>query len=366
MLSLLRFFILSGILLIGSSGDPSQAQPWIDFSSQRPEQEWYHQLFKRLSPRLIHRLGDSLELGAALKASPIDRSKILRILERNQARTLDEFIMKLNVWMTPDLDAWIQARAQQESGSLTKRDVEQLRRTYLSRKISVEEFLVAFDFYRWLGLAPDSLFLRLRPENPGDLARVRRVKSIILWPYTPIRKHGENRPKLNWETSDWAQIFARFKRFGVEHFFDELYSQLVNPESGSATTRHIAGFEDHFIFRCLQLSESDPHRAIGLLQAYLLTDKVYVAAQQVPDQNSDVERFGSARLFSYLSGLRRKRDIQSFFALKKPQEFLETTAEIPMIIRRVLESGPGESLFYPRSCAGQVARAKPVGRSPKD
>ena len=245
--------------------------------------------------------------------------------------------------------------------------VETRKLDYLKAKLTPEELVILFDFYRSIEIpdhkrAPESFFSASRPVHRSDLRLVRNIKSNTLWPVTPRRAHGHNLRKIPLDADAWRKTYELFVNFKMEDRFYEIWSQWVNLESGNSTTRHIVSFEDFFIFRCKEISAGAPYVALGLLQAYLVNR---VSSETIVGGGTSKKSQGLTALLMYLNNIRNAEQAKRFFAGNWPEGLLNenteapnSRAKVPARIHRVLQNGPGAEDHYnfPR-CGSNLARA---------
>jgi len=354
-----------GLSFLSSELSAQTEAPWIEFSSKSADQNWYHKtLFKALK-RVIGEHEEILELATNLKRGASGAVKRDQILITNHVRTFEDFIHRIALQVDPELKAWLALEEKKKAGQATARDVAIQRGYYLKAKISPEELVVVYDFYRSIRTpdskrAPESFFLQSRPLHRSDIPLAREVKSYTNWPITPRRTHGKNLPKVALDVPAWSGTFALFARMKMESLFDEIWSQWVNLEAGNATTRHIVSFEDFFIYRCKELSATQPYRAFGLLQAYLINR---VSSESIIAEKTSVRSKGLTALLIYMHDIRNANQARLFFEGKWPEALLnentdepEGWAKIPARIHDVLQNGPKNDLYYKLpGCAGNLA-----------
>jgi hypothetical protein len=334
----------------------AQPEPWARFSKNETEQRWYHQQFSQAFARVITDKSQLSKLAGSLKLGPVGSVDRDQVLDDFDILSFEQFMSRIHIRMEYFRKRWNNLEDQKRTGQATGQDVARALHDYLDSKLSVDEFVVVYDLYRQIGRAPKSFFSKARPLHRVDVVLALKVKSTVSWPLVPRRKHDQSLPKLPLDVKAWAQIYGDFEKMKMIPLLEELWSQWVNPQAGSSTTRHIIGFEDAFIFHCQQLSKSDPFRAVGLLQAYLISRVGSVTILSGRDPKGS----GSASLLLYLNSLRNRDQLRKFFKGIWPERLGfdgddKKLSGVPAILKRVLSDGPAGERFYPKAAADITA-----------
>ncbi len=351
--------------------------PWLQFSTQPHQQRQYHQtlfaVFKRFisDPEVLNRLAHALKNGSS---GFVTRDQIL---DDYDLFGFSDFVSRVHVQMEPPRRQWMSLEDDLRRGRVSYHPVQAARQVYLDKKISVDELLVVYDFYRQIGRAPESFFSKNRPIHRSDILLALKVKSITLWPLTPRRAHDTQSPKVALDQKAWSEIYEQFKRARALMLLDELWSQFVNPQSGGSTTRHIVGFEDAFLWHCQRISKKEPYRAVALLMGYLInkvsSQHIYIWEEATKNSSAvqpSLPDQSVSSLLIFLKELRNRQQIEKFFQAKWPERLgfdgeTPVASAIVRTLRRVFTQGPSSATSYMTEqngegpCAEALKKSKP-------
>jgi hypothetical protein len=237
---------------------------------------WYREQvfssFRRLIPYSpnkdqLHRLMHNLELG------PAGRTEVDQVLKVHRLETIGDFLNELDGRLDRKRIALNDAERRQQAGEVTEAYVQAAIKNYSALRLKPQELAVLIHFYRQRDAQSNRLIMG-RGLRRMDASRARRVQSVTRFPYTPLRTHGENQDLIPWSEElqkNWRDIYQTFEALGLELVFLEIWSQLINQNTGNKRFRHIETFEERFLLslRELAITQNRPFEAQKLMVAYL-------------------------------------------------------------------------------------------------
>jgi len=269
------FFGLSG-LLAQTPWSALESNPSFKALQIEDPQAWYQsQLFKAFRKIIpFDEERDPLErLVRAISEGAAGRTELEQVLKDHHASSLREYLQEIDGLLNKNRTWLRDAERRFEWGVASSSELEDSIFQYSRGRLTVAELAVLLHFYQSFDSRHNQLIIRSGLRR-ADAETARYILAVTKFPYTAVREHGENQPLLEYTSSmkkDWRESFLLFLALDKRFEFDQIWSQMVNQNTGNKRFRHIAGFEERFIWevRRLALSEGEEFLAQDLLISYL-------------------------------------------------------------------------------------------------
>jgi hypothetical protein len=288
---------------------PEDADLWTAFRKIIPLDRQGNDPLARL--REAHAIGDE------------GRTELDQVLKDYRATSLKGFLQELDGRLDRRRLAMTDAERRFHFGSASISEVSSILDDYSRDRLTVQELAAVIQFYQDRDPKVNTLIQR-QGLRRADAETARLALGVTKFPFTPAREHNEDQPLVPYTENmrqSWIKTFSAFYDRGLRYEFSQLWSQMVNVNSGNRRFRHIEGFEERFVYEVRRHAlQEDEFRAKDLLIAYLSNHASNKTLDRVgdrpdswtPEQTKEIEGT-MAEFLARFANIRDRASLRKFF-----------------------------------------------------
>jgi len=228
--------------------------------------------FRKIIPVSSRGQDPLLRLQEAFALGREGRTELDQVLKDYRATSLKSFLQELNGRLDRHRVAMTEAERRFYAGSASLAELGSNLHDYSRERLTVDELAAIIQFFKERDPKNNELIQR-RGLRRAEAESARLALAVTKFPFTPVREHDENQSLVPYSDNmrkEWIRAFESFYRRDLRYEFSQLWSQMVNVNSGNRRFRHIESFEERFIYETRRLAlQEDEFRAKDLLISYL-------------------------------------------------------------------------------------------------